>query len=123
MERPTPFADVVFHGCEPNRGLPFWAAEPHTKEPVMDEGTTYVGMDVHKRTIAVSIRLPDGTRDERTIPHETRAVNRLVRKMKREASGTIACAYEAGPCCVSPKMVRSPDHLRLTRHPIQIHPE
>ncbi len=64
----------------------------------MDEGTTYVGMDVHKRTIAVSIRFPDGTRDERTIPHETRAVNRLVRKMKREASGTIACAYEAGPC-------------------------
>jgi hypothetical protein len=64
----------------------------------MDEGTTYVGMDVHKRTIAVSIRFPDGTRDERTIPHETRAVNRLVRKMKREASRPIACAYEAGPC-------------------------
>ena len=32
----------------------------------MDEGTTYVGMDVHKRTIAVSVRSPGGGRDERT---------------------------------------------------------
>ena len=60
------------------------------KQPVMDECTTYVAMDVHKRTIAVSIRFPDGTRDERTIPHEQRAVNRLVQKKNREASGTIA---------------------------------
>ena len=64
----------------------------------MDEGTTYVGMDVHKRTIAVSVRFPDGGCDERTIPHEARSVNRLVRKMKREVSGPILCAYEAGPC-------------------------
>ena len=26
----------------------------------MDEGTTYVGMDVHKRTITVSVRFPGG---------------------------------------------------------------
>jgi hypothetical protein len=64
----------------------------------MEEGTTYVGMDVHKRTIAVAVRYPGGGRDERTIPHETRAVNRLVRKLKREAPGAILCAYEAGPC-------------------------
>lgn len=64
----------------------------------MDEGTTYVGMDVHKRTIAVAVRFPDGGFDERTVPHETRAVNRLVRKWKREAPGEIRCAYEAGPC-------------------------
>ena len=64
----------------------------------MEEGTTHVGMDVHKRTIAVSTRHPGGGRDERTIPHETRAVNRLVRKLKREAPGAILCAYEAGPC-------------------------
>ena len=64
----------------------------------MDKGTTYVGMDVHKRTIAVSIRYPGGGRDERTIPHAARSVNRLVRKLKREAPGAILCAYEAGPC-------------------------
>ena len=100
MERPTPFAAVVFRGCESDRGLPYGTAEPHAKEPVMEEGTPYVGMDDHKRTSAVSIRFPDGTRDQRTIPHETRAVNRLVRKMKREASGTIACAYEAISSCL-----------------------
>jgi hypothetical protein len=60
----------------------------------MEEGTTYVGMDVHKRTIAVAVRYPGGGRDERTIPHETRAVNRLVRKLKREAPGAILCAYD-----------------------------
>ena len=64
----------------------------------MEEGTTYVGMDVHKRTIAVSVRFPGGGCDERTIPHEARSVNRLVRKWKREAPGAILCAYEAGPC-------------------------
>ena len=64
----------------------------------MEEGTTHVGMDVHKRTIAVMVRYPGGGRDERTIPYETRAVNRLVRKLKREAPGAILCAYEAGPC-------------------------
>ena len=47
----------------------------------MEEGITYVGMDVHKCTIAVSVRFPDGRRDERTIPHEARAVNRFVREM------------------------------------------
>ena len=64
----------------------------------MVKDTTYVGMDVHKRTIAVAVCFPDGGFDERTIPHETRAVNRLVRKWKREAPGAIRCAYEAGPC-------------------------
>jgi transposase len=64
----------------------------------MEQGTTYVGMDVHKRTIAVSIRFPDGGCDERTIPHGAKSVNRLVRKLKREARGPILCAYEAGPC-------------------------
>ena len=64
----------------------------------MEEGTTYVGMDVHKRTIAVSVRFPGGGCDERTIPYEARSVNRLVRKWKREAPGAIWCTYEAGPC-------------------------
>jgi len=51
----------------------------------MDKGTTHVGMDVHKRTIAVSVRFPGGGCDDRTIPHEARSVNHLVRKWKREA--------------------------------------
>jgi hypothetical protein len=59
-KRPYGTTDSVrnrgIHGCEPNRGLPSGTAEPHAKELVMKEGITYVGMDVHKRTIAVSIR-------------------------------------------------------------------
>jgi transposase len=79
--------------------LPLHAAEPHTKEPVMKKGTTYVGLDVHKRTIAISVRWPGVAEpEERVIPHEPRAVRRWVRRMKREAEGPIRCAYEAGPC-------------------------
>ncbi len=32
----------------------------------MEEGATYLGMDVHKRTIAVSVRFPGGGCEERT---------------------------------------------------------
>jgi hypothetical protein len=58
-KRPYGTTDSVrsrgIHDCEPNRGLPSGTAEPHAKELVTEEGATYVGMDVHKRTIAVSI--------------------------------------------------------------------
>jgi transposase len=65
----------------------------------MEQGTTYVGLDVHKRAIAISVRWPGGGESEtRTIPNEPRAVRRWVRRMKREAPGPIRCAYEAGPC-------------------------
>lgn len=63
----------------------------------MEKGTTYVGMDVHKRSIALALRDPSGTLSEQTIPHEPRAILRWVRKVKREAPGPIRCAYEAGP--------------------------
>jgi transposase len=65
----------------------------------MEKDTTHVGLDVHKRSIAISVRWPGVVEpEERTIPHETRAVGRWVRRMKREARGRILCAYEAGPC-------------------------
>lgn len=65
----------------------------------MKKGTTYVGMDVHKRSIAVAVRWPGGGEVEvRTLPNEPRAVGRWARRMKREVLGPIRCAYEAGPC-------------------------
>jgi transposase len=65
----------------------------------MEQGTTYVGLDVHKRGIAISVRWPGGGEaEQRTIPNEPRAVGRWIRKMKRESPGPIRCAYEAGPC-------------------------
>jgi transposase len=64
----------------------------------MEQGITYVGLDVSKRTIAIAVRWP-GRREpeERTIPNEPRAVARWAKKLQREARGPVVCAYEAGP--------------------------
>jgi transposase len=65
----------------------------------MDKDTTHVGLDVHKRSIAISVRWCGVAEpEERTIPNEPRAVSRWMRRMKREAPGPVLCAYEAGPC-------------------------
>lgn len=65
----------------------------------MEKGTTYVGMDVHKRSIAICVRWRGvAVPEERRVPHERRAIARWVRGMKRKAPGPIRCAYEAGPC-------------------------
>ena len=59
---------------------------------------TYVGMDVHKKTIALTL-LPGsgGPAVEWQEPNELRAVQRLARRLKREAGGEVSCCYEAGP--------------------------
>ena len=64
----------------------------------MEQGTTYVGLDVSKRTIAIAIRWP-GRREpeERSIPNEPRTIARWAKRMEREAGGALVCAYEAGP--------------------------
>ena len=36
------------------------APEPHTKEPIMEEGITFVGQDAHKVAINVSVLFPGG---------------------------------------------------------------
>jgi len=64
----------------------------------MEQGTTYVGLDVCKRTIAVAVRWPGRAEpEERSMPNEPRAISRWERRMKREAPGAVVCAYEAGP--------------------------
>jgi transposase len=65
----------------------------------MSKGITHVGLDVHKKSIAVAMLLPRRKTAERwQLANEPRAVKRLVRKLKREAPGVVECAYEAGPC-------------------------
>jgi transposase len=60
---------------------------------------TYVGMDVHKKSIQVAMLLPDRmTPVIWDVINEERAVKRLCRKLQREAEGRIECCYEAGPC-------------------------
>jgi transposase len=65
----------------------------------MKKGITHVGLDAHKNSIAIGVLFPGRRRAvESTIPHEERSVKRWVRKLLREAPGSVIAAYEAGPC-------------------------
>ncbi len=63
-----------------------------------DNAITYVGLDVHKKSIAIAL-LPGGGGPpvEWQEPNELRAVQRLARRLKREAGEAVTCCYEAGP--------------------------
>ncbi len=65
----------------------------------MKESITIIGLDVHKRSIAVAIRQPgiDGVQEER-LPNEPGAVKRWARRWKGTSRGRLLCAYEAGAC-------------------------
>jgi transposase len=66
----------------------------------MKKRITYVGMDVHTRSaITVARLIGDAPRvEEWTVPFERRALERLARRLVREAGGgAVCCAYEAGP--------------------------
>lgn len=59
----------------------------------------YVGLDVHKETIAVSVADPDGgeVRYMGEIPNTPDAVVKLVKRLGKEGTKLSFC-YEAGPC-------------------------
>jgi hypothetical protein len=61
------------------------------------KGTTYVGLDVHKKTISVAVAEEEGeVRELGVIANTPEAVRKLV---KRLGGGRgLVCAYEAGPC-------------------------
>lgn len=57
---------------------------------------TYVGLDVHKRTIAVAMLCPTtGEVNQWEVTHEPTALRRFIRKLK--AYAPLRCVYEAGP--------------------------
>src|SRR3984893_4219431 len=65
----------------------------------MQEVTTYVGVDAHKKDLFIAMLIGDRpTPVTWTVPNERQAVRRLVRKLEREAPGPVRCCYEAGPC-------------------------
>jgi len=65
----------------------------------MNEFSKYVGLDVHKDTIAVAVA--DGAGGEvryvGEIAHTPEAIGKLLRQLKR-GGGRISWCYEAGPC-------------------------
>ena len=64
----------------------------------MSKPTTFVGLDVHKATISVALLQPgQNTPLEWKIANEPAAVQRFIRKLEREAEGSLQCCYEAGP--------------------------
>lgn len=65
----------------------------------MREFSNYIGLDVHKDTIAVGIADNDDTEPRfwGTIRHEAEAVRRLVQQLSRRGRRLKFC-YEAGPC-------------------------
>lgn len=65
----------------------------------MSERITYVGIDAHKVQLQVAVLSPDAAEPTIwTVRNEGRAVNRLRRRLEKDAPGPIACCYEAGPC-------------------------
>src|SRR5712692_3253436 len=66
------------------------------KESVMSKVSKFVGLDVHKATIAVAVARGDGAAESLgTIPNDPDAVVKLVRRLGAEDG--LWC-YEAGPC-------------------------
>jgi transposase len=65
---------------------------------VQGDGITYVGLDVHKRTIAVAVFYSGRTEVvEWQETNDATVARRLARKLLREAPGKVSCCYEAGP--------------------------
>jgi transposase len=66
----------------------------------MKGSITWVGIDAHKKTLAVAILHPGKRQPEEfTITNDERAVRKLVRQLERGARGAeIRICYEAGPC-------------------------
>ena len=65
----------------------------------MEHGTTYVGIDAHKKTLFVAmLNGPATTPVPWQLANEPHAVRRLVRTLEREAPGPVRVFYEAGPC-------------------------
>jgi transposase len=64
----------------------------------MNEPITYIGIDAHARELQLAMLI--GTAEQPitwTSPTEPRALERLRRKLERDAPGVIECCYEAGP--------------------------
>src|SRR3990172_10982137 len=85
--------------------VPWVTPEHGAGEPIhirrcrlMNNGSTVVGLDVHKATVAAAAPPPgaDRTRETVTIENAPTAIARLVTRLA--ARGPLAFVYEAGPC-------------------------
>lgn len=66
----------------------------------MHEAVLFVGMDVHKATVAIAVAESGRNGEVRfvgNVPNKPSTVISLLRKLEQK-HGAIECAYEAGPC-------------------------
>ena len=63
----------------------------------MDQTKLYVGLDVHARTINVSVLHGEKKPEEWQLANEPKSVAALARRLRREAGDSVVCCYEAGP--------------------------
>jgi transposase len=65
----------------------------------MGKPSTFVGLDVHRKDIAVAMMIVDQREPvEWRVANEPTAVQRLARRLQREGGSQVHCVYEAGPC-------------------------
>jgi transposase len=65
----------------------------------MEEVITHVGIDAHKRELHVAMFIGTAaTPVPWTVENEPKAIERLHRKLERDAPGPVRVCYEAGPC-------------------------
>ena len=65
----------------------------------MKDSITYVGLDVHKNQHHVAMLLPGGRQaKEWVIEATSEQVRRMVRRVAKDAPGTVVFCYEAGVC-------------------------
>lgn len=64
----------------------------------MEGSITWVGIDAHKKTLAVAVLRGEGTKPEEfTIGNEEKAIRKLARRLTKSGREVRAC-YEAGTC-------------------------
>lgn len=65
----------------------------------MPQGITYVGLDAHKESIFGYVLLPSGAPGSAwTIPYTAKDVQKMVKRLVKEAPGEVRFCYEAGVC-------------------------
>src|SRR5262245_13522379 len=65
----------------------------------MEGSTIWVGIDAHKKTLAVAVLAPGQAPEEFTIANNERAIRKLTRRLKRTARDReVRACYEAGTC-------------------------
>jgi transposase len=64
----------------------------------MENGISYVGLDVHKSEIVVALyKAGEETPKEWRLGTDARSVKRLAQRLLEESAGRVECVYEAGP--------------------------